>query len=73
MGHIAFGATARSPFWMRLLPSIAGTMVFAAGVAIATPVAAQSYPTKPAEFGEFIREDMAKWAQVVKISGARLE
>jgi tripartite-type tricarboxylate transporter receptor subunit TctC len=28
---------------------------------------------KPAEFGAYLREDIAKWAKVVKISGAKVE
>jgi len=30
-------------------------------------------PMKPVEFEKFLREDIEKWAQVVKVSGAKLE
>jgi tripartite-type tricarboxylate transporter receptor subunit TctC len=30
-------------------------------------------PMSPAEFGQYLRADIEKWAQVVKVSGAKLE
>ena len=30
-------------------------------------------PTSAAEFGRFIRSETAKWAEVIKVSGTRLE
>ena len=30
-------------------------------------------PTTPDEFGAFIRQDIAKWAKVIQLSGARAE
>ena len=30
-------------------------------------------PTTPEEFGAFIRQDIAKWARVIQLSGARAE
>lgn len=30
-------------------------------------------PTTPEEFGAFIRQDIAKWAKVIQLSGARPE
>jgi tripartite-type tricarboxylate transporter receptor subunit TctC len=34
---------------------------------------AEARPTSPAEFSALIRQDMAKWAPVVKASGATLD
>ncbi len=34
---------------------------------------AEPHPTTPQEFGTFIRSELAKWAKVVKESGARAE
>jgi tripartite-type tricarboxylate transporter receptor subunit TctC len=30
-------------------------------------------PTTPEEFGAFIKQDIAKWAKVIQLSGARAE
>ena len=34
---------------------------------------AEPQPMKPDEFGHFVREDIAKWAKVVKESGAKVD
>ena len=34
---------------------------------------AEPQPMKPDEFGQFVREDIAKWAKVVKESGAKVD
>ena len=34
---------------------------------------AEPQPMTPDEFGRFVREDIAKWAKVVKESGARVD
>ena len=36
-------------------------------------VGAEPYATSPAEFGRILQEDIVKWAQVVKASGAKLD
>ena len=33
----------------------------------------EASPTTPEEFGEFIRNDMAKWQRVVKASGIKIQ
>jgi tripartite-type tricarboxylate transporter receptor subunit TctC len=34
---------------------------------------AEPQPMSPEDFGRFVREDIAKWAKVVKESGAKVD